>query len=244
MNEPTAGDVDAAQGAYRAGHVSFEEADYRRSLLYWEDAFRRDCTAVNLLVSLARAYELSGDRASAALALETYLKRVPETEKRPSIEKRIARLRSEPAARPSPATPQPKSVNDDASPRADAESTRKPIWPILVTGAGVTLALVGHGILQSARQEAIDGGCEISVGGGIDSCPDDETTEAASAARADAQRKGIPLAVSGHVLGAVGGVLWYYLWTRPLENSSAHLLTSFEPVVSTNYQGLRFNASF
>jgi hypothetical protein len=39
-------------------------------------------------------------------------------------------------------------------------------------------------------------------------------------------------------------VLWYYFWTRPVEKSSAQLLTSFEPVVSANYQGLKFNASF
>jgi hypothetical protein len=241
MSEPTESDVEVAQRAYRAGHVSFEEADYRRSLLYWEDAFRRDCTAVNLLLSLARAYELSGDQASAALALETYLKRVPETEKRPSIEKRIARLRSEPDAQSSPATPH---AQQEPATSANTNSTRKPIWPILVTGAGVTLALVGHGILQSARQEAIDLGCDLSVGGGIGTCPSDEATAAASSARTDAQRVGIPLAVTGHVLGAAGGVLWYYFWTRPAKKSSAQLLTSFEPVVSANYQGLNFNASF
>jgi hypothetical protein len=175
MSEPTESDIEAAQGAYRAGHVSFDEADYRRSLLYWEDAFRRDCTAANLLLSLARAYELSGDQASAALALETYLKRVPETEKRPSLEKRIARLRSEPEARPSPAVPQAKQEPAEGpATSASAATTRKPIWPILVTGAGVTLALVGHGILQSARQEAIDLGCDVSIAGGLSHCPNDE----------------------------------------------------------------------
>lgn len=245
MSNPTKSDVEVAQGAYSAGHVSFEEADYRRALLYWEDAFRRDCTAVKLLLSLARAYELSEDPGSAALALETYLKRVPETEKRPSLEKRIARLRSQVRSAP-PANPQasdPKQHPMKGSPPLTSESeasTRKPIWPILVTGAGVTLALVGHGILQNARHEVADLGCDP----GGDNCPSDDAEDTASETTKDARRIGVPLAVSGHVLGAVGGVLWYYLWTRPVEKSSAQVLTPLEPVFTSNYQGVRYRATF
>ena len=57
--KPSETDVAAAQGAFQAGKVSFDEADYQRAINYWEDAFRRDCTATALLLNLARAYELN-----------------------------------------------------------------------------------------------------------------------------------------------------------------------------------------
>ncbi|HEX3595043.1 MAG TPA: hypothetical protein VHU80_08080, partial [Polyangiaceae bacterium] len=59
---PTQGDVSAAKGAFDAGNGSFNEADYDRAITYWEDAYRRDCTAHPLLLNLARAYELNGQK--------------------------------------------------------------------------------------------------------------------------------------------------------------------------------------
>src|SRR5690349_10792349 len=38
--EPSEADLTAAKAAFQAGNVSFNEADYPRALLYWEDAFR------------------------------------------------------------------------------------------------------------------------------------------------------------------------------------------------------------
>src|SRR5690606_6759565 len=81
--EPTAAEINGAKGAYGAGQASFNEADYGRAILYWEDAFRRDCTASKLLLNLARAYELSSKKDHAVLALETYLERRPEAPDRP-----------------------------------------------------------------------------------------------------------------------------------------------------------------
>ena len=43
--EPTEAEVAAAKGAFQAGNASFNEADYARAIDYWEDAYRRDCTA-------------------------------------------------------------------------------------------------------------------------------------------------------------------------------------------------------
>src|SRR5688572_12504099 len=51
-----------ARAAFQAGEASFNEADYPRAILYWEDAFRRACSATSMLLNLARAYELSGQK--------------------------------------------------------------------------------------------------------------------------------------------------------------------------------------
>src|SRR5262245_50497185 len=67
--KPTEADGSAAKGAFQAGKVSFDEADYSRAIEYWEDAFRRDCTANGLLQNLARAYELNGQKRQAVIAL-------------------------------------------------------------------------------------------------------------------------------------------------------------------------------
>src|SRR5882757_5003448 len=75
---PTDSDRKAAQGAFAAGQGSFNEADYTTAIVYWRDAYRRDCTAHLLLLNLARAYELKGERAEAVNALETYLQRKPD----------------------------------------------------------------------------------------------------------------------------------------------------------------------
>ena len=87
-HEPTETDVTAAKGAFQAGNASFEEADYARAIVYWEDAYRRDCTAHGMLLNLARAYELSGNKAQAVVALRTYLVRVATADK-DKIERRI-----------------------------------------------------------------------------------------------------------------------------------------------------------
>src|SRR5690606_32626924 len=88
--EPSDTDVTAAKAAFQAGNVAFGEADYPRAILYWRDAYRRDCTAHALLLNLARAEELNGNKRAAVAALETYLARVPTSPERAQIERRIA----------------------------------------------------------------------------------------------------------------------------------------------------------
>src|SRR5688500_20314045 len=89
--EPQENNITAAKGAYQAGKASYKEADYERAITYWEDAYRRDCTAHALLLNLARAYELHGQKHQAVIALETYLIRKPDAPQRGQIERRIER---------------------------------------------------------------------------------------------------------------------------------------------------------
>jgi tetratricopeptide (TPR) repeat protein len=239
--EPAAIDVEAAQGAYQAGHVAFEEADYDRALLYWEDAFRRDCSAVKLLLSLARAYELAGNNARAALSLETYLARQDDPENQESLTKRIERLRTQTETKrnETPHNPEDSGAeqnNENASAIEDAGThsvTKQPVWPIFVTGAGVALAIVGHSLIQSSKHKAEAYDCVEGV------CPSDDATKEVEST----QNTGLALAISGHAIGAAGGVLWYYLWTRQYEESVQGGV-SIEPMIGPRFQGLRLLATF
>lgn len=252
--EPSESDITAAKGAYQAGQVSFQEADYERSLLYWEDAFRRDCTAVKLLLNIARAYELSGDRPRAANALQTYVDRTPDAPDRDSVEKRIAKLREqiekEAAAAPPPATTEEEpaeakeeSAKEEPSDSTSSQKAKKPLWPIFVTGGGALVALLGHGLYQQGEQlraeEADLRGCDLDT----NECPSDADTEAVNNAGKTERTAGIPVAIAGHVIGAAGGVLWYMMWTREAD-TSARSRTFLEPVVAPGYGGLNLRGSF
>src|SRR5687767_8104820 len=94
----TEADRKAAQGAFAAGQGSFNEADYPTAITYWRDAYRRDCSAHALLLNLARAYELKGDRTEAINALETYLQRKPDAGDADQIRRRIENLKTQIAA--------------------------------------------------------------------------------------------------------------------------------------------------
>ena len=90
--EPDEISMQGAQGAFQAGSASFNEADYTRAIFYWEDAYRRDCTAHAMLKNLARAYELNEQYPHAILALQTYLERTPNSGEEESIQRRIEAL--------------------------------------------------------------------------------------------------------------------------------------------------------
>lgn len=148
--EPSVSDVDAAKGAFQAGRISFEEGDYDRSILYWEDAFRRDCTAAKLLLNIGRAYELNGNLKSAVVALQTYLQREPDTDERTSVEKRIEKLQARVNAQESPdeepqsQQPAPEPKQQTAQSKVETKSSvQRPIWPVITTSAGVVVMAVG-----------------------------------------------------------------------------------------------------
>lgn len=246
---PTANDVSAAQGAYKAGQVSFQEADYERALLYWEDAFRRDCTAHKLLLNLARAYELSGDLSGAVNALQTYIGRAPEADDRASVEKRIARLREkleEERAATAAATPPSPAASDDATTTTtgtdSAPTTRaKPIWPVVLTASGAATIVIGStvGVLGALdigkEKDRIAGSFSTADGAQCErdgrqwSCPEDLLEEVQVAldnsdelARAKTMRNlGIVVGVGGAALAGVGAYFWYKLWSAPTTRSAA-----------------------
>jgi hypothetical protein len=173
---PTSGDVSAAKGAFDAGNGSFNEADYDRAIMYWEDAYRRDCTAHPLLLNLARAYELNGQKQHAVNALQTFLARVPSSSQEDQIKRRIEKLQeqiqSEAQAAPTPAagvtappTAEPVPPPTPAStvpPPTPAEETHepnaghRPIAPLIVGGAGLVLTVVSGIIWFGANSDIKD----------------------------------------------------------------------------------------
>lgn len=255
--EPSESDITAAKGAYQAGQVSFQEADYERSLLYWEDAFRRDCTADKLLLNIARAYELSGDRKRAVNSLQTYVDRKPDAKDRPSVEKWILKLKEAIAeedaklAALAPVAPvvaeeKPTDAGESSEPAPEAEpSAKKPIWPIFLVGGGAVLAAVGHTLYyegdQKREEAGVDAGCTITDE--VRECPSEEITDAVNEVGKSERTAGAAILIPGHVIAATGGVLWYLLWTRDPGSTASHR-PFLQPVVAPGYQGFSLRGSF
>lgn len=127
--KPTASDSDAAHSAFLLGKRFFDEADYGSAIHNFVDAYKLDCTKTELLTIIARANELSGDRAEAVHALETYLLRVQNLapEDRAQIQKRIDNLKSQLPAQTSSTTPPPPPPS--RQPRLRQPRRRPPFRP-------------------------------------------------------------------------------------------------------------------
>jgi tetratricopeptide (TPR) repeat protein len=239
---PSESDVAAAKGAFEAGQVSFHEADYDRAILYWEDAFRRDCTALLLLVNLARAYELSGQRAHAVASLETYLERRPNAAERDQILRRIEGLqrqldreRDEAAAaappEPEEGPPAPATVVDEGTGTTDS------YWPLVVAGSGVAVGIAGAvlwGANQSTINRSIDRCTEISRG--EYECPDQVAEDARAAQRR--RNAGIGVTLGGAAL-ALGGAVTYFVL-----NSQSRQSAGLTPSVGPGFAGLTYAGAF
>lgn len=252
---PTEGEIAGAKGAFHAGQASFEEADYARAIEYWLDAYRRDCTAHALLINLARAYELNGDKAAALGALDTYLTRVPGTPDRARLEKRAEVLRRQIEAEratsaPAPAKPEsaassaPKAVTQEDPGPATAEPTttqgRRPLLPLIVAGAGGALAIVGGVLYIPARMDLNDA---------EERCPNHQCVETGPnktlSTQANNARTRVDVSTGVIIGGAVllgGGLAWYFLSppSSPKKTSRTQLL----PVLAPTYAGLTYDGTF
>jgi hypothetical protein len=216
---PTEAEVAAAKGAFQAGNASFNEADYERALTYWEDAYRRDCTAHPLLLNLARAYELNGDRKRAIVALETFLTRSAGSSDEEQIQRRIAKLREQLEAEQATGetiAPDPEPItasepDQSAPPPApdDAKPTGRPLWPLLVGGAGGAVGIAGIVLYATASAKISD--LE-------DRCPSRDCTEVPGGAQIVAEGNsartrqviGGAMTIGGLAVGAAG-IVYYFL---------------------------------
>jgi hypothetical protein len=254
---PTESDTSAAKGAFEAGQVSFQEADYARAILYWEDAFRRDCTALPLLLNLARAYELSGDKRNAVVALRTFLARRPNASDKDQIARRIevleAQLEREKAAAtpaatapantgggetPAPAepAPQPATAAPAATePVAEKEgSSIEPLWPLFVAGGGLAAGVVGA-VLWAGGQADVDK-CTETADSTFE-CPDEQTRQNAESGQSRKTAGQITTGVGvGLLIG--GGITWLLL--RDSETESAIVAPSVAPGFAGVELGGRF----
>lgn len=251
--KPTPSETRAAQGAFEAGSGSYEEADYPKAIMYWRDAYRRDCTAHMLLLNLANAYEKMGDKPGAIHALRTYIERVPDDKTRSSLERRIQNLEMQVSTgtetKQDAAAPAPTATETAPPPTATSAPTsdqpppaKQSIAPWIVVGSGAALAIVG-GLVYLGGSKKV-GDSEDVCGGGR-ACPNtDEGRQAAE--DGDSGRTQM---VAGGVVGGIGvvavagGLVWHFAFDKPTSTTQA-TRPSLNPAFSTGYAGVQLGGKF
>ncbi len=256
---PTDSETAAAKGAYQAGNASFDEADYPRAITYWEDAYRRDCTANLLLKNLARAYELYGQKRQAVVALETFLVREPNSGDKEQIQRRIEVLKkqiaSEKAAPPvatgTPTQPTTPVVTTPAAtepePANEAHLGKRSPVPLIVAGAGAVVLVVGIAIYAPAAKDVND--FEKQCPNHMCPAPTSasEPTQQELIDKANSARKkqvtGGVLATVGAV-GLAGGLIWYFVQPRKADTTATLLKPRFTPTVTPGFAGISLSGAF
>ena len=247
-HEASDADLTAAKAAFQAGNVSFNEADYPRAILYWEDAFRRDCSAHPLLLNLARAYELNGQKQQAVTALETFLEREPNSSESAQIQRRIEVLKKQidaerAAAVPAtaaPTTPNPGQTPASAQPAAQntvvlsEHPKSKSVVPLVVAGVGGAMFIVGGLVFLDAAKKVKD--FEAICGPKHNQCPDGYDVGPANAA-AKRETAGGVVALVGLPIMA-GGIIWYLVSSSPSKTATV------TPAIAPGFYGVAVNSRF
>jgi len=252
--EPTEAEVAAAKGAFQAGNASFNEADYARAIDYWEDAYRRDCTANPLLLNLARAYELAGRKRQAVVSLETFLAREPSSGEKDQINRRVEVLKKKiaeedaaavvappPPAAAAPVTPPP--VTEPAAPAAK----RSP-GPWIVIGVGGAVAIVGTiGVIGNKKKlNDADAECDdpsTKVVEGRDHCPFPAVAKKGNDARTALNVSGVITGVG--VAAVAAGFVWLIIDGKRVEHAqTASRRPQLTPIFTPQHAGLTLSGVF
>lgn len=250
--EPSDADLTAAKAAFQAGNVSFNEADYPRALLYWEDAFRRDCTAHPLLLNLARAYELDGQRKQAVIALEAFLTREPSSPEKAQITRRVEVLKKQiesddAAAKALPPPPPAATPVATAQAPAPAPPPAEPskgtqVLPLVIAGVGGAVVIVGGIVWLGASSEVrkFERSCPKDPQTGEFKCPLAQEDKIKPANEASKRQT-----VSGAVTAFVGlpllagGLIWFFA-----SSPGKHPAAVVTPAVGPGFAGLTLDAKF
>lgn len=255
-NKPPAAQTEAAHALYLAGKVAFDEADYEKAILNFRDAYNRDCTKHDLLVIIARAYELRGDKAEAVHALEVYLDRVPNAVDGETHRRRIARLKADLATQPVPSAPPSASVAASTAPPPPAEPPQVPaepsakhtVYPWLVVGAGGVVAVTGVVLYLVGDSSFPDGNCSrgdfilASTGsceGKVD--PNDDNVRAG---RAQGKMTAGFWSMVGGALLVGGGVTWHFLEPTGASASKTSRALRMAPALTRESAGVRVYGQF
>jgi len=248
-HEASDADLTAAKAAFQAGNVSFNEADYPRAILYWEDAFRRDCSAHPLLLNLARAYELNGQKRQAVVSLETFLEREPNSTERAQIQRRIEVLKKQidaeqaPVPTTAPPPPGPSPAATPAPPPAQrgpvnlSEHPKSPqVLPLVVAGVGAAVFVVGGLVYLDNANKVKE--FEKTCGKQHNQCPPGYDYGPANKAASRETAGGVMSLVGLPILA--GGLIWYFVASSP-SKSTAAVVT---PAVAPGYYGIALNSRF
>jgi hypothetical protein len=233
-----------------AGHGSFNDGDYATAITYWRDAYRRDCTAHLMLVNLARAYELHGDRPEAVAALETYLERKPDASDADQIRRRIDNLKAQiassashgPSESPPPTSPTPVTAPPPAPampPPVEARTGSRSLVPLIVVAGGGIVAAFGIGVFSGGAGKISD--AEKACPSRQDCATDvaDQGNQGRSMERTGGWLMGTGLAVAG------GGLIWYLASGRSLRSSdTGSARTDVVPAFGSNFTGVELISRF
>jgi hypothetical protein len=252
---PTDSDVQGAKGAFQAGTVSYNEADYERAILFWEDAYRRDCTATLLLLHLARAYEGQGNLEQALVALRAYLDRAPaNAPDRAKAERLVVAFRQKldtkrqvqvdpEVEKKAVDQPPPPAESKPVQPSPARESNSlyvSPFIPVAVAGVGISAFVVGGILFGTAQADVND--YESQCPGRR--CPQDVDSSVLKDAEQARSRRdwGLGIGITGLVLAA-GGVGWHFFnaQQKPTEPPAQ---ASFAPLLSPKVVGFSYRAAF
>ncbi len=248
--EPTDAEVAAAKGAFQAGNASFNEADYARALDYWEDAYRRDCTANPLLLNLARAYELAGRKRQAVVALETFVAREPTSGEKDQINRRVEVLKKKIAEEDAAAAAAPPlTTGTNTPPTTTAPLPAEPVqhakaspWPWVTMGVGVVGVVVGTlGVTGAQKKiDAADAKCPNRK------CVDMQSISDGNVARKDLTRSVVITTLGGAAI--VGGAIWWFLDKKATDRANANQGTlehpRLTPLVGPQVAGLSLGGAF
>jgi tetratricopeptide (TPR) repeat protein len=261
--KPSATDEQAAKSLFTAGQVSFNEADYRTAITYWRDAFKRDCTKNALLLNLARAYELAGDKREAIAALRTYVDREPNSQDKGQIQRRIENLEAQqgpapaPTAKPQPdagAAPPPVAIGADggippsptpptvptttAGSEANATPSR-PITPWIVVGVGGVATIAGVLLWASGNSKIKD--AEIACPD-RNNCPYPDVRDKGNSGRSSVQIGGVLTGVG--LVAVAGGLVWQFAFNKPKSAPASTPAATLTPAFGQGFSGLSMQGQF
>ena len=250
--EPTDAEVAAAKGAFQAGNASFNEADYARAIDYWEDAYRRDCTANPLLLNLARAYELAGRKRQAVVSLETFLSREPNSGEKDQINRRVEVLKKKiaeedaaAAAAPPPSTgTAPPATGPTAPPPVESPAKVKHSpFPWIVMGVGGAALIVGTiGAVDAKKKiDEVEAKCPNHQCVGSDT----ESITKGNDARSKLNGSVVIMSIGGAAV--VGGAIWWFMDKKAVERANGSVARKrplITPFVAPQLAGLSVSGAF
>jgi len=260
--EPTDAEVQAAKGAFQAGNASFNEADYARAIDYWEDAYRRDCTANPLLLNLARAYELAGRKRQAVVSLETFLTREPNSAEKEQINRRVEVLKKKiaeedaaAAAAPPPTTAPPPGPTPPPVAPPPAEKAHRSPWPWVLAGVGGAAVIVGTiGVIDNQKKlndvaaKCPNRQCPAVLTPNPNDAkdatePDTATINKGNVARKAFDRSVFIMGVGGAAIA--GGVVWWFLDKKSVDKANQTAKRPLVvPFVAPQLAGLSVSGAF
>jgi len=214
--QPSERDAAAAYDFYKAGKRFFDERDLLRAIEQFSESYKRDCTKYDLLVTIARAYELHGDRAQAIHTLKAYLARVPDAPDADTQRKLIANLERDLADENAKRSAERKAIEEREAEKRRQEAANAPaemrthtVAPWIVVGAGAVVGV--SGLVMNVATSYPDK-CEPGKSG----CTNISAAEATQTIKGI----GVAMAITGGA-AIVGGLLWHFLEpTGPVEKKS------------------------